>query len=490
MTDVERAVNAAKHFEGILRDRYLAVGNGLGQRTRSVSKNLPPAIIEKLNYVARTRNELAHERVDAILDPQRFDEACAALEQFFKEAVPSIPEPIPDWVEPIQLGVWPTPFESSEQKRLYSRSLASVTVHPPGTHRLRRQRHMHEAGHVTMIARSLPRIVLSPLLTKDHFGLTISVEISAAITDSDVAVKAMILAADQQLETLKSQMLLEVQRICAARNYDDLSRMMHEIADELRTRVNEKVTSGHAGSLIIVDCTVTECELEDDEIEETRRLRQRSIEKTRRQTEEQRHIIEHQRLQQQAQKDMALHEFETQELKFRADRAKGDFDRQQAEAISQSEVEIQKNKAEAGLQALKVVEAKAKLADTTGGQWVLFTEKQYEIERQKIIHDAEREKSKWTARKVAEMLNLAAAAGYNQAQMQRITSSPLFEETISPPQPPSNDGSGSSPPQPLPSGDDTRPPSQPPPSGNGAEPSSGHLEGSGAESSISLSEKT
>jgi len=211
--DLTRAILAARHFENLLKERYRAWGNGLSGKTRSVSRNLPDDVFAQLLYVAKVSNKMRHERVDTFPDKKRFNDACAKLEAFFKEAiVRESPNPR-SWLETHPLGLWPTRADSSASKRLFTVTDGTVRVYPPGTYWIRNVRGTTEAGYACMLPLSLERLEVRPLRSKDDLALGISLEMSAAIVDSEAAIAAVVLTEEEQIQIINRRVLAALQEI-------------------------------------------------------------------------------------------------------------------------------------------------------------------------------------------------------------------------------------------------------------------------------------
>ena len=415
MTDVEKAILAARHFETLLRDRYRARGTGLGQKTRSVSRNLHKDTIDNLLYIAEVRNKVAHEKVDKLPDKQRFETACAALESFFKEALFTESEPVASWTEALQIGVWPKSVESSLQKRLYTLSPGSIRIYPIGIHRVSTLRNTTEAGFIWMMPQSLPQIEIGTLQSQDGLALSMTVEVSVAVADSESTIKAVILDDAQQTDTLKRQLLLVLQRISSTKTYDQLSKTVHEIADQLKADVNKKALSDRSGAYIVMDCAVVDCSLEDSEIQEMRRHALRANEEARRSAEEHRHIVELEQRQAESQREKAELErrFASESRLHRLEMEKLESDAKARENRLQQQLQKEKE-----LLELEVAVAKADLAASSAGTRVLYPDESFGLDRLRLNRDAEFWKANFSDKKMQNMMDLLISAGANQADVQ------------------------------------------------------------------------
>ncbi len=451
-TDLIRATLAVRHFENLLRDRYRARGSGLTSRTKSVSRNLNKDIVNQLLYIASVRNEMVHEKVNSFPDKHRFEEACAELEEFFKEAITSEPIIQPTWLKPIHVGFLPKPLESTYQYRLYTLIYGRVKIYEEGSQKIRRVRGMTESGFVCMIPQALARLEIAPLRSKDGLSLTMSIETSAFIVETEQAITTVILAIDQQIETLKSQILLVLQELCSKMEYDIIFRSLHEVATKLKNIVNAKVTES-SSSFALADCAITECDLEDSEIEDIRRYQRRSVEETKKKMEEQEYLTHLERLQQEAQAekdqierslklDIEKHSMEIQKLKTLAEE-----ERNKAEIKSQKEkekhkqelavlasaksIEVEKYKSQAAQYGLDVIEARAKIVSQPGGKYVMYPDKSHDIERSRLIQNAELIRATLSEKKVLLWIQLAASAGFKDAEVEILKSNfqHIFAET-------------------------------------------------------------
>lgn len=415
MTDVEKAILAARHFETLLRDRYRARGTGLGQKTRSVSRNLHKDTIDNLLYIAEVRNTVAHEKVDKLPDKRRFDTACAALETFFKEALFTEAEPSPTWTESLQIGFWPQSVESSQQKRLYTLSPGSIRVYPLGLHRISTLRNTTEAGFVWMMPQSLPQIEIGALQSQDGLGLTVSVEVSVVVTDSEPTIKAVIMDDAQQIDALKRQLLLALQRISSGKTYDQISKTLHDVADQLKADVNKKAASDKSGAFLVFDCAVVDCSLEDSEIQEMRRHTLRASEEARKSAEEHKHVIELEQRQAESQREKAELE---RRLAAEALRHRIEMETLESDARARENRLQQRLQNEKELLEIEVAKAKADLAASAAGTRVLYPDETFGLERLRLNRDAEFWKANFSDRKMQNMMDLLINSGANQADVQ------------------------------------------------------------------------
>lgn len=441
MTDLEKAIRAASKLETILRKKYRADGIGLGSRLRSVQANLKPDVFQQVEYIAHVRNIMAHNNVNRFAalgqtDEKQFYETCASLETFFGEKIfKDDAEANPIWIESFSIGWWPTPMASSREKRLFYYTAGDIRVCPPGTHKLTTLRGITEAGHVCMTPQSLPQMEVEPLKSKDKLSFLGIFTMSVVVADAPEKIRLVIIDADQQLETLRKQVVLCLQRICVGKDYDDLVHSPHEIAAELKDAVNSKVKSDEAASFLINECVIVECQLEDNEIEVMRRGHLRAAEETRKKEDELKRLAGIERLQLQTMKEKAelenrlalelkRHELDVFNLKAEADtamiRKKAELELELAVTASQQEVEIQKNKAKADIEALNVVRAKAEIAASPAGKHALYPDDSFDVEKRRMNLEFEFWKAKFSDRKMQQILDVVAAAGLNQTQLQSL----------------------------------------------------------------------
>lgn len=442
-SDLEKAIVAARHFETLLKDRYRAWGNGLGGKTRSVIKNLREDVVQNLLYVSGVSNKMRHEKVDAFSDKVRFEKACAELEHFFKEAIVSESPAQPSWLEPHQIGFIPQRLESSQQKRLFTIDTGKVTVYSPGTHRVRKSWGAVDAGYVCMLPLPLQRFTASPLRSKDDLELRMSIELSAVISDDDASIKSIILTEEQQIETAQSQALLCIQQICAERDYSNITRSLHDIADSLTTSYNSrraKIGSGCA--FAIAHCAIVECALEDAEIEETKRQQRRTIEDAKRKTAEHSHTAELEKLQFQIEQERTRrereHAMESQqhsdaiqnlkseteakvqrlEIELKNERAR--HEATNALAASKQSIEIQSNIADAEMKGIPVAKAKAAVYASPGGPEILHRQDAFELKALELRKQTEVLRSILTDGRFKDFMMVARTAGFNEAQIDSL----------------------------------------------------------------------
>lgn len=60
-SDTELTISISRELEKTLKEHFNASGTGLGQMVRSLSEVLPPSVAKNLNWIANTRNKVAHE---------------------------------------------------------------------------------------------------------------------------------------------------------------------------------------------------------------------------------------------------------------------------------------------------------------------------------------------------------------------------------------------------------------------------------------------
>ncbi len=441
-SDLEKAIVAARHFETLLKERYRAWGNGLGGKTRSVVKNLRSDVVQNLLYVSGVSNTMRHEKVDNFHDKRRFETACAELENFFKEAIIRESPSRPSWLEPYPIGFWPRRLESSQQKRLFTVNTGKVTVFTPGTQWVRNIGGAMEAGYVCMLPLLLPRLDVSPLRSKDDLELRMSIELSAALVDKDPAIVSVVLTEEQQIETTQGQVLSCIQRICTERDYEHITRSLHEIADLLKTTFNGRVSGGSSGAFEIADCVIVECALEDVEIEETRRQQRRTSEDAKKKAEEQRHAADLERLQAQVAKDRTTlerqlaiesqkHENEIQKLRSEADtnlkrleqELKKEGATHEAEialAASAQAVVIHHNMAEAEMKGIPVAKAKAEVYSSPGGPEALYRREAYGLKELEIRKQMEVLRSILTDSRIQDFMKWARQSGVTETHLESL----------------------------------------------------------------------
>jgi len=446
MSDVEKAVRAARHFEDILQVRYRARGSGLGRKTHSVSRNLQKEVIANLLYIAQVRNELAHEKVDALPDKRKFDEACAALEEFFKEALFTVPAIDPPWTEPSRIGFFPKRLVSSTEKRLYALAGGNVTVYPLGIHWLsiftKGLSADAEAGYVWMIPQSLVRMEITPLRSKDGLAIRMSVDVSAAVVDAEVQIKAVILSPEQQTERLQRRMLISLQRICAANDFDTLTRSLHDVAGQLRKTMNGETEPGDALSYSVLDCPIVECDLEDGTIEDIKRRQTQFVEESRGKAQQFAHTLEIERLQRVAHQakvdaerhlviETQRHELEISNLKAKAGleikRLERDLQREEAThkaefalLTSRQFVEIKSNEIEAQMTAIPLAKARAKIFGSHGGPETLLTDRVFALKELEVKKQMELLRSILTDSKIQHYMKWAQQVGASGAQISTL----------------------------------------------------------------------
>ncbi len=88
MSDLDRAVRAAKRIESILERRFDARGRGLHEKLSSVQAELPESLIRRIRFIAAVRNKLVHEaEYNRIDDRAGFMRAAREAERHLKHLV-------------------------------------------------------------------------------------------------------------------------------------------------------------------------------------------------------------------------------------------------------------------------------------------------------------------------------------------------------------------------------------------------------------------
>lgn len=423
-SDLTRAILAARHFENLLKERYRAWGNGLGGKTRSVARNLRRDVVDQLLYVAKVSNRMRHERVDTFPDKRRFEEACTALETFFKEAIVRESPNTRSWLEAYPVGFWPTRADSSIPKRLFTVNAGVVRVYPPGTYWIRNVRGATDAGYACMLPLSLESLEARPLRSRDDLGFGLSLDLSAAILDNEAAIAAVVLTEEEQIRIAQAHVLRALQRICSEMSYDAITLSLHNIADQLKSVVNDMMSPGQGSVFTITSCAVVGCELDDTEVGEIWLERRRLSEVAGKRAEEQRHATELERLETELRRNRSVFEQElaraaaAHETELQTLRANG---RAEQERLQQ---QLAKEKAlaeqELAVAELELARAKADVAALPAGKHVLFPDQAFGIDRQRLVRDAEVWRATFSDRKLQQLLILASQAGFTQAQVQSL----------------------------------------------------------------------
>jgi hypothetical protein len=423
--DLLAVTSASMHFERLLRDKYRAKGGGLTRKTKSVETNLPPSIVANLKYLAQVRNKIVHGDSKDIPDKDRFEEACTALEKFFNETIPKGPPPLPVWISPSKIGFFKKPFFSSQENRLFSRCDNHIVIYNVGRHSLkRRKRELDEVGYINMQPQSIKDIELSTIFSKDGLEIVITLHISTKIIDDEKSIRAMIFDPDQQIETLMSYLLTCMQNICSKYDYDNLKQSLTEVSFKLVEEVNETVQKKLYGSLELVKASIASCEIEDSSIELTRRQQQRNIEITKSKAR----ALKYKKELESVENELVL--------------AKAELQRQQAlvseeHATRLAEIQVQTEKAhsdiniEKQLRELEIVRQKAEIAKSAHGKFALYPKMAHEIERSRLIQNAELLRATLSEKKVLQLLTLAASAGFSRAETEVLKTNfqGIFSET-------------------------------------------------------------
>jgi Ankyrin repeat len=84
MDDVKTVLVRSSEFEKILKSKFRAEGDGLGQQVRNIQKLLPVQLVKKLRWISGVRNKAAHDPLSFQM-PEKFlkicDEAKVMLDQ-------------------------------------------------------------------------------------------------------------------------------------------------------------------------------------------------------------------------------------------------------------------------------------------------------------------------------------------------------------------------------------------------------------------------
>lgn len=88
MSDIEKAVSAAREIEALLADRFGAEGRGLHARLTSVEHLIPGHIVQRARFIASVRNSVVHEQGATIRDSFGFENARAEVVDWLTHADP------------------------------------------------------------------------------------------------------------------------------------------------------------------------------------------------------------------------------------------------------------------------------------------------------------------------------------------------------------------------------------------------------------------
>ncbi len=215
-----------------------------------------------------------------------------------------------------------------------------------------------------------------------------------------------------------------LQRICAQRSYDTITRSFHDIADHLKSVVNGIVNHGQDGAFTITSCAVVGCELDDTDLGEIWLERRRLSEVATKRAEEQRHAAELERLESELKRERsafelqlarasAAHENELQTIRANA---RAEQERLQQQLAKEKKLVEQ----ELAASELELMRAKADVAALPAGKHVLFPDQAFEIDRQRLIREAEVWRATFNDRKLQQLLILASQAGFTRAQVQSL----------------------------------------------------------------------
>lgn len=385
----------------------------------------------------------------------------------------SDPPEQPSWLEAEHFGFLPRLVKSSRQKRLFSVHTGKVTIYPVGEHELRTsilfaishaidvgleriipipvasssapQRPGGESGgtgYVCMLPLPLPAFTASPLRSKDDLALRMSLELSLSVLDAEAAIVSVVLSEGEQLECTQRQVLAELQRICADRDYSDIIRSLHEVGEQLMARLNEKVNSGIGGSFLIAGCAIVDCALEDGEIEEATRQRRRIIEESKKRLAEANEVAEFEALQAEIVRDKAArdrehavsvqgHENAIQNLRLEAEaarqrmeaelkKARVALEAEMAMEASRHSVEIQRNMAEAEMQGMPVARAKAVLYASPGGPEILNRQDTFELKALEVRKQIEVLRAMLADTRFKDFMTVARNSGFTEAQVESL----------------------------------------------------------------------
>ncbi|WP_425615251.1 hypothetical protein NA78x_005151 [Anatilimnocola sp. NA78] len=102
MSDIELAVKRCKRLEALLEKNFGADGRGLHEKVSSVERELTPALVKRLRFIATVRNKLVHEAdTDTLQDRRAYLTACDSSELELKKLA-GIPTGLP-WVRQLQI---------------------------------------------------------------------------------------------------------------------------------------------------------------------------------------------------------------------------------------------------------------------------------------------------------------------------------------------------------------------------------------------------
>ncbi|QDU30326.1 hypothetical protein ETAA8_54460 [Anatilimnocola aggregata] len=86
MSDIELVVKRCKRLESLLTEHFGADGRGLHEKISSVERELTPALVKRLRFIASVRNKLVHEAdADKLQDRRAYLEACDKSELELKK---------------------------------------------------------------------------------------------------------------------------------------------------------------------------------------------------------------------------------------------------------------------------------------------------------------------------------------------------------------------------------------------------------------------